>query len=139
MKNYEYGFNPCGEIILRSCQFCNLSEVIVRHDDTLKTLKDKIELAVILGTMQATLTKFRYINKEWRKNCEEEALLGVSMTGIMDNRYTNGTEQFTDQGGKTYTLPEFLTELKHHAIAVNKEWAVKIGRIFPTFVLNRIY
>nr|QBK88799.1 MAG: ribonucleotide reductase, barrel domain [Mimivirus LCMiAC01] len=126
-KNYDFGCNPCSEIILRNCEFCNLSEVIVRADDDLESLKQKVRWATILGTMQATVTKFRFINKSWRKNCEEEALLGVSMTGIMDNKYTSNTEKYVNKSGKEYELKDFLTVLKNVAIETNKEWAVKIG------------
>ena len=83
-----FGCNPCSEIILRPYQFCNLSEVVVRESDTLATLKEKVRLATILGTFQATLTNFKYLRKIWQKNTEEERLLGVSLTGIMDNNLT---------------------------------------------------
>jgi len=116
---YEFGCNPCSEIILRSAEFCNLSEVIVREDDTPETLKKKVEMATILGTMQSTLTHFRYIRKMWQNNCDEERLLGVSLTGIMDNAIMNG--------GEGYNLKEILISLKQHAIQVNKEWAKKLG------------
>ena len=82
----DFGCNPCSEIILRNKQFCNLTEVVVRPDDTWKTLQEKVEGAVFLGTFQATLTNFRYLTKAWKDNTEEEALLGVSLTGIMDNK-----------------------------------------------------
>ena len=78
----EFGTNPCSEIILRSREFCNLSEVVVRAEDTMETLKEKVKLATILGTFQSTLVNFKYIAKEWNKNCKEERLLGVSLTGI---------------------------------------------------------
>lgn len=126
-KKYKFGCNPCSEIILRDGEFCNLSEVIIRKDDTLETLKEKVKLATILGTFQATLTDFKYINKIWKKNCEDEALLGVSLTGIMDNKYTNGTVEYIDSDDKKYTLPEFLTALKKVAIDTNEVWAKKIG------------
>jgi hypothetical protein len=118
--NHEWGCNPCSEIILRSNQFCNLSEVIVRKDDTEKTLKRKVRLATIIGTMQATLTHFIYLNSNWKKNTEEEALLGVSLTGVMDNELMSGVK------GKV-ELKEVLTKLREHAVAVNKEWAAKLG------------
>lgn len=118
--NHEFGCNPCSEIVLRSNQFCNLSEVIVRPGDGLKELKRKVELATLLGTMQATLTNFRYLRPSWKKNTEEEALLGVSLTGIMDNELTSGR-----QGKKE--LKELLEALREHAVKVNKEWAVKLG------------
>ena len=88
--NYEFGTNPCSEIILRSKQFCNLSEVVVRPTDTLDTLKEKVRKATILGTLQSTLTNFRYLSRDWKKNTEEERLLGVSLTGIMDHPVLSG-------------------------------------------------
>lgn len=108
----------CSEIILRSNQFCNLSEVVVRADDTVKTLKKKVEMAAIIGTLQATLTDFRYLRKVWKKNTEEEALLGVSLTGIMDNKLLNNC---TDK------LNETLESLKSVAVVTNKKWASKLG------------
>ena len=87
---HKFGTNPCSEIILRPYQFCNLSEVIVRSNDTEDTLKYKVKIATILGTLQATMTDFRYLRNIWKKNTEEEALLGVSLTGIMDCKLTNG-------------------------------------------------
>lgn len=116
--DYDFGTNPCSEIILRSREFCNLSEVVVRADDSIETLKEKVRLATILGTFQSTLTNFGYLSKEWKKNCEEERLLGVSLTGIMDSKLTNGT----DKG-----LAERLDALKAVAVATNKEWAQKLG------------
>jgi ribonucleoside-diphosphate reductase alpha chain len=114
----DFGTNPCSEIILRSREFCNLSEVVVRSDDTLKSLRDKVRVATILGTFQSTLTNFKYLSKEWQRNCEEERLLGVSLTGIMDNSLTNGTK------GDTKKL---LNELRQVAIDTNKEYADKLG------------
>jgi ribonucleoside-diphosphate reductase alpha chain len=114
---YEFGTNPCSEIILRDRQFCNLTEVIVRSDDTLESLARKVKLAAILGTWQASLLHFPYLSSEWRKNCEEEALLGVSLTGILDNK------TMRDMHG----LKANLENLKQHAIATNKEWAKKLG------------
>jgi ribonucleoside-diphosphate reductase alpha chain len=116
--NYEFGVNPCSEIILRDRQFCNLSEVVIRKEDTIETLKEKVRLATILGTWQCTLTNFRYLSSEWKKNCEEERLLGVSLTGIMDNDLTNG-----NKGEKK--LVEALEELRQIAIDTNKVWAKK--------------
>lgn len=109
--------NPCAEILLRPRQFCNLSEVVIRENDTLETLKDKVRLATILGTFQSTLTDFKYLSKEWTRKCEEERLLGVSLTGIMDNKMTSSSKN----------LPEILTELKRIAVETNKELAEKIG------------
>jgi len=115
---YEFGTNPCSEIILRDKEFCNLSEVIVRPDDTADTLKRKVRLAAILGTWQASLTHFPYLSSDWRKNCEEEALLGVSLTGILDNKMmrTQGTE-----------LDSLLSCLRETAVDANKEWAKRMG------------
>ena len=115
---FEFGTNPCSEIILRPYQFCNLSEVVVRADDTLETLQRKVRLATILGTIQATYTHFPYLRKIWRDNTEAERLLGVSLTGIMDNFITN--QNVTD-------LPCILSELRAIAIETNKEWATKLG------------
>ena len=117
--NYDFGTNPCSEIILRDREFCNLTEVVIRKEDTVQTLKDKVKLAAILGTWQSTLTNFRYLSSEWAKNCEEERLLGVSLTGIMDNQYTRGE--------KKGNLPKLLEELKNIVIETNKEWAKKLG------------
>ena len=108
---HDFGCNPCSEIILRPYQFCNLSEVVVRESDTLATLKEKVRLATILGTFQATLTNFKYLRKIWQKNTEEERLLGVSLTGIMDNTLTSTT------GGKLETALEIL---RSEAVIVNE-------------------
>ena len=116
--NHNFGTNPCSEIILRSEEFCNLSEVVIRPNDTFETLKDKVINATILGTFQSTLTNFRYLNKRWLQNCDEERLLGVSLTGIMDNPLTNG---------KKKGLEELLSELKKIAVATNKDWAKRLG------------
>jgi len=121
-KDHEWGCNPCSEIILRSRQFCNLTEVIARPDDTPTTLRDKVKLATILGTLQSTLTDFRYLGKRWQHNCEEERLLGVSLTGIMDCPLLNG-----EPGIKRELLPQTLTELKDEAIKTNKMWAKRLG------------
>ena len=121
--DYNFGTNPCSEIILRDKEFCNLTEVVIRPDDTPDTLKEKVRLATILGTWQATLTNFRYLSKEWKSNCEEETLLGVSLTGIMDNAYTNGIHYGTNKEG----LPKLLNELKELAVSVNKIHAKQIG------------
>lgn len=110
----------CGEIVLRDRQLCNLTEVVARPDDTEETLMKKVEWATILGTLQSTLTKFRYVSSEWAKNCEEERLLGVSITGITDNRLLNGKE---DRSG----LPALLDRLKRHAVSVNADWAKRLG------------
>ena len=110
----DFGCNPCSEIILRNKQFCNLTEVVVREDDDINTLKTKTEAATILGTFQATLTNFRYLTSKWKHNTLEESLLGVSLTGIMDNvNMINGKID--------------LQELKDLSISVNKVWAKKLG------------
>ena len=114
----DFGTNPCSEIILRSNQFCNLSEVVIRADDELASLKNKIEIAAILGSLQATLTDFRYLRSAWKKNTEEEALLGVSLTGICDH-YLLGKD------GKD--LEKWLKEMKDVAVSTNKKWANKLG------------
>ena len=116
----DFGTNPCSEIILRSREFCNLSEVVIRGRDTSESLKKKVRLATILGTFQSTLTNFKYLTRDWKKNCEEERLLGVSLTGIMDNVLTNGKKS----KGQTSQL---LKELREEAVRTNKEWAEKIG------------
>ena len=115
-SNYEFGCNPCSEIILRPYQFCNLTEVVIRATDTNKELSRKIRLATILGTAQATLTKFPYLRKVWTDNTEEERLLGVSLTGIMDNVLTNGKDEY---------LCDRLRMLRQVAVDTNKEYAKK--------------
>lgn len=119
---WQWGTNPCSEIILRPNQFCNLSEVVVRSTDTVETLKEKVRLATILGTIQSTYTNFPYLRKVWTTNTEEERLLGVSLTGIMDNQILNGTSLET---GKNLNV--ILKTLKEVAIETNKEWAKKLG------------
>tara|TARA_B110000285_G_scaffold235060_1_gene314491 strand:+ start:3775 stop:5832 length:2058 start_codon:yes stop_codon:yes gene_type:complete len=116
----DFGTNPCSEIILRSREFCNLSECVVRRTDTRESLRSKVRIAAILGTFQSTLTQFKYLSREWKKNCEEERLLGVSLTGIMDNSLTNG------QGGSK-GLKGLLEELRDVAYETNKEWSEKLG------------
>jgi ribonucleoside-diphosphate reductase alpha chain len=118
IDNYEFGTNPCSEIILRDREFCNLSEVVIRPSDTKKTLLKKVRLATIIGTMQSTLLNFRYVSSEWKKNCAEERLLGVSLTGIMDNDLTNGNKSGLDL---------LLQELKEEAIKTNLEFSKDIG------------
>jgi ribonucleoside-diphosphate reductase alpha chain len=115
----DFGTNPCSEIILRPREFCNLTEAVVRSNDTAVDLKRKVELATILGTWQSTLTNFRYLGSKWKTNCEEERLLGVSLTGIMDSSLTNGTSG--------PNLPLLLTSLKEVAVKANADYAVKIG------------
>lgn len=116
--NYDLGVNPCAEIILRPYQFCNLTEAVVRKGDTLGDLKEKVRLAAVLGTFQATLTKFKYLRKVWTTNTEEERLLGVSLTGIMDNleMSTIGPD-----------LNDRLETLKDLVVKTNKSFADKLG------------
>ncbi len=112
----NFGCNPCSEILLRSQQMCNLTEVIIRPDDTLASLKEKVKAATFLGTLQSTLTNFRYLSKGWAKNTAEEGLLGVSLTGIMDHKVMSGKE-----GHKK--LAKWLEELRDVAIQENVNWA----------------
>ena len=119
VDGHEFGTNPCAEIILRDREFCNLSEVVVRANDTEESLLEKIRLATILGTFQSTLTNFKYVSSMWRKNCEEERLVGVSLTGIMDSRITNGKSN--------KDLVKLLEGLKKQSIEVNKEFAKELG------------
>ena len=114
----DFGTNPCSEIILRSREFCNLSECVVRGWDTPESLSKKVRIATILGTFQSTLTNFRYLTKEWERNCTEERLLGVSLTGILDNKFTNGNKK---------GLEQLLEDLKNVAVETNKEWSDKLG------------
>ena len=116
--NYEFGTNPCSEIILRDKEFCNLSEVVIRVEDDKESLMRKVRLATILGTWQSTLTNFKYLSSVWKKNCEEERLLGVSLTGIMDCPLTSG---------ETLGLAELLTDLRVESVDTNKQFAEKIG------------
>ncbi|MEX0597742.1 MAG: hypothetical protein WD512_14720, partial [Candidatus Paceibacterota bacterium] len=109
------------EIILRSRQLCNLTEVVVREIDNFETLSKKVRLATILGTFQSTLTNFRYLSKKWKENCEEERLLGVSLTGITDNVLLSGKSKNKEE------LQDILTKLKQVAIDTNKEYAKKLG------------
>tara|TARA_Y100000817_G_scaffold248920_1_gene201139 strand:- start:2333 stop:4276 length:1944 start_codon:yes stop_codon:yes gene_type:complete len=114
----DFGTNPCSEIILRSREFCNLSECVVRREDTRESLQEKVRIASILGTFQSTLTEFKYLSKEWKRNCMEERLLGVSLTGIMDSPLTNGSKKGLDK---------LLEELRDIAYETNKEWSEKLG------------
>jgi len=115
---YEFGTNPCSEIILRPMQFCNLTEVVVRATDSIGDLEKKVRMATILGTIQSSFTKFPYLRKIWQKNTEEERLLGVSMTGIMDN-----SKMTTKNAG----LEKTLEHLKSIAVITNAEWAERLG------------
>lgn len=118
-SEHDFGTNPCSEIILRPNQFCNLTEVVVRAEDTLETLCEKVKKATIMGTLQSTLTDFRYLRKIWKTNTEEEALLGVSLTGIMDHEVLSSSE--------LNETKRWLTTMKEVAIETNKEWAKKLG------------
>ena len=116
--DHDFGCNPCSEIILRPYQFCNLTEVVIREKDRFDDLRRKVMLATILGTAQSTLTKFPYLRKIWQSNTEEERLLGVSLTGIMDNELTNG---------RKHGLKDTLTKLREVAVETNKEWSHIFG------------
>ena len=117
---HDFGTNPCSEIILRSAQVCNLSEIVVRSDDTQESLERKTRLATILGTLQSTLTDFRYVRSVWKNNTQEECLLGVSMTGIMDHKLLSGK-------GSHVVLKETLEKLKKIAVQTNKHFAAELG------------
>lgn len=112
---HSYGTNPCSEIVLRDKQFCNLTEVVVRKEDTYETLAKKVKLATILGTVQSTLTNFQFLSEDWKKNTEEERLLGVSLTGIMDCKFTSEPN------------PDLLDKLRRLSRGVNEELAEKLG------------
>ena len=116
--NHEFGTNPCSEIILRSGQVCNLTEIVVRATDDIESLERKVRLAAILGTIQSTYTKFPYLRKMWRDNTEEERLLGVSLTGVMDNPLMTL---------KNKGLNETLSHLRKVAVDTNAEWADRLG------------
>lgn len=118
-EGIDFGTNPCGEILLRPSGLCNLSEVVIRPDDDLESLKAKVEVASIIGTFQSTLTNFRYVRPVWRKNAEEERLLGVSFTGIMDH-------PVLCDSSNPLTL-KWIEKLKYHAIETNKAWAKELG------------
>jgi ribonucleoside-triphosphate reductase (thioredoxin) len=117
-SNYEFGTNPCSEIILRPYQFCNLTECVVRATDSIDDLERKVKLATILGTIQSSFTKFPYLRKVWQKNTEEERLLGVSLTGIMDNPLMTSANK---------GLEKTLEHLRSVAVATNHEWAERLG------------
>ena len=117
-SNHEFGTNPCSEIILRPYQFCNLTEVVIRATDTIEDLERKVRLATILGTIQSTYTHFPYLRKIWQRNTEEERLLGVSLTGIMDNPLMTS---------KNKGLEKTLDHLRQIAVHTNVEWADRLG------------
>jgi ribonucleoside-triphosphate reductase len=128
--DHEFGCNPCSEIILRDGQFCNLTEVVIRAEDTHHTIKRKVRLATILGTFQASLTNLRRLRKKWTINTEEEALLGVSLTGIMDNSFMNGSKKgrgVSEWNSGNKSLPDFLIDLKCISVLVNEDWSKKLG------------
>lgn len=117
--NHDFGLNPCAEILLRpSGGLCNLSEVVIRSDDTKDSIRRKVKLATILGTWQSTLTNFRYVSRKWIQNAEEERLLGVSLTGILDNAF---------MATPSAELNSFLAEMREYAVEVNREWAERLG------------
>jgi len=116
--NYDFGTNPCSEIILRPYQFCNLTEVVVRAEDTVESLSNKIRIATILGTFQSTMTHFPYLRKVWQKNTEEERLLGVSLTGILDNKWMG---EVSDSTAKA------LEQLRKVAVDTNSDLATRLG------------
>lgn len=124
------GTNPCGEIALRSAGLCNLSEVVVRPNDTLDDLKRKVRIATILGTIQSTFTDFRYVRNIWKRNAEEERLLGVSLTGIYDNPVLSARDGHV-------SLRDVLEELREHAVEVNEEFAEKLG-ISPSVAITTV-
>ena len=131
----DFGTNPCSEIILRSKEFCNLTEAVVRADDSWEDIQRKIRLASILGTFQSTLTDFRYISNKWKTNCEEERLLGVSLTGIMDNELTNGHNLVSPV--EIEELFGHLEKLKETAITANKTIAKQLD-INPSSAITAI-
>lgn len=113
-QSFDFGTNPCSEIILRPYQFCNLTEVVVRAEDTVEDLERKVTAATILGTIQSTFTSFRYLRKVWQDNCNEERLLGVSLTGVCDNH-------------ELLQQPDILRTLRDKCVQVNAEWAARLG------------
>lgn len=126
------GTNPCGEIALRSAGLCNLTEIVVRSEDTLESLKRKARIATVLGTIQSTFTDFRYVRSIWKRNAEEERLLGVSLTGIYDNELLSG--QIGEESG---LLGDTLRELKEYCVEVNREFAEKLG-INPSVAVTTV-
>lgn len=129
-KDEAYGTNPCSEIILRDKQFCNLSEIVIRDHDTKETIKKKVRIATIIGTFQCSLTDFGFLNETWQDNTKAEALLGVSMTGIMDNTFTAGLENVQE-------LKDFLDEMRVYSVEVNKEWA-EILNVNPSTAITAV-
>jgi len=117
-NTHAFGTNPCSEIVLRSKQFCNLTEVVIRNGDTKERLKEKVRLATILGTLQATLTDFRFLSAAWKNNTEEERLLGVSLTGIMDHKTLSRSDDLA---------ASWYRELKEAAVECNQKYAAILG------------
>lgn len=126
--NYEFGTNPCGEIILRSAGFCNLSEAVMRPDDSFESIKNKVAIATIIGTLQSTLTDYRFLRQKWRKNAEEERLLGVSLTGIMDHPILSRVDDMTGH---------YLRELRQHTVDVNQKIAQRLN-IEPSAAITTV-
>ena len=126
--SYEFGCNPCAEVLMRPQEFCNLSEVVIRPEDTLETLREKVVIATVLGTFQTTLVDFRYLRSAWKRNVEEERLLGVSLTGIMDHPVLSHVSE---------TSKQWLTELRSTATETNKVWAEKLG-ITPSVAITTV-
>ncbi len=118
--DHEFGCNPCSEIILRDGQFCNLTEIVVRAEDTQRDILRKARLATILGTFQASLTNIKRLRPKWVKNTEEESLLGVSLTGIMDNSFMNGSVD-------KEALPKFLEKVRKEVVEINAHWSELLG------------
>ena len=131
----DFGTNPCSEIILRSREFCNLTEAVIRSDDTWDDIETKVKLATILGTWQSTLTDFRYISNKWKINCEEERLLGVSLTGIMDNSLTNCKDLTSKKDIDNISLR--LESLKEVAVNQNQWFSKRIG-INPSAAITAV-
>jgi len=130
-SDHLFGCNPCSEIILRDGQFCNLTEVVIRAEDKNKDILRKVRLATILGTFQASLTNLKRLRRKWTINTEEEALLGVSLTGIMDNEFMSGSD------GNIKELPKYLKKLKKEAVAINDAWSKLLG-INPATAITAI-
>ncbi len=124
-SNYDFGTNPCSEIILRDRQFCNLTEVVVRPDDNFEDLQRKVRIAAVMGTFQSSLTDFKFLSHKWTENCEEERLLGVSLTGIMDHPVLSSMKDSGYVG--LPQLQKWLITLKESAVVSNAQTAEKIG------------
>jgi len=127
INGYEFGINPCSEIILRPNEFCNLTEVVVRPSDKLPDLQRKVQFATILGVLQSTLTDFKFINEEWKKNCDEERLLGVSLTGIMDHPVLSNEK-------KPEVMETWLSSMKETAINVAEKWSKALKIPMPAAI-----